>query len=286
MFYLTNSAINVIGDNCMKGDRKLLICCLVLSLIGIIIISVIIPMYTPPKIIKYQTNYWDFYSQFSDIYIKEMIPSGNGSIVYFYPDRTETFSFVTDETIRKEVGNHFIECTRSEGGKFITITDTDIPFLPKINPFVWGTPIGNNSDFAAIKELFKTPRKGDCSVQVNFIVELAHKQDIIVRRINLWQSPKNGVLTAGGHTTMEVYDRETKQWIWCDPLYNVVEGTVGSKPITLYGLQIAINRDENITLMMTDGKKIQFEQWEYARIWRNYLNPSQMITYVTPDAYK
>lgn len=234
------------------------------------------------KDIIYQTNYGDFYSPFSDIYIKEMISSGSGATVYFYPEENAAFSFVNDGTIRKEIGSHFIECTRSEGGRYITITDTDIPFLPKINPFTWGTPVGNNDDFGTMKNLFKTPREGNCYTQVDFMVGLARDQNIIIRRINLWQSPINGMLTAGGHTTMEIYDRETKQWIWMDPLYNITEGKIESKPITLYELQIAITRGENITLTMTDGKETQFSEWEHSRIWKNYLNPSQIITYVTP----
>ena len=214
-----------------------------------------------------------------------MVPSDNGSIVYFYPDGAISFAFMTDGTIRKEIGKqHFIECTRI--GKYITITDTDIPFLPEINPFIWGTPIGNNDDFGTMKELFKTPHpEGDCEIHVEFMVVLANKQGIITRRINLWQSPINGMVTAGGHTTMEIYDRKTKQWIWMDPLYNITEGKIENNPITLYDLQVAINNGENITLTMTDGKEIQFDQWQYAKVWKNYLNPSQIITYVTPEAY-
>lgn len=262
--------------------RKLLNCCLFLSLVGIIIIFGIASVWTPPKLVTYQTDYWNFYTPFSDIYIKEMARSMDGSIVYLYPEGTATFSFANDGTIRKEVGTHFIECTRTEGGKYITITDTDIPFLPEADQFAWGIPIGNNSDFGVMKELFKTPREGDCSIQTDFMVGLASEQGIITRRINLWQYPKNGILTAGGHTTMEIYDRETKQWIWMDPLYNIIEGKVGCKPITFRELQIAVNGGENITLTTTDGKEIQFDQWEYAKTWKNYLNPSQIITYVIP----
>ena len=213
-----------------------------------------------------------------------MAPSGNGSMVYFYPDGNMIFSFVTDETIRKEMGKYFVECTRSGNGRYITITDTNIPFLPKTNPFIWGTPIGNNDDFETMKYLFETPRGGDCGSQVDFMVRLAQDRNIITRRINLWQSPINGILTAGGHTTMEVYDRKTKQWIWMDPLFNITEGKIGSKRITLYDLQLAVNRGENIALMI-DEKEIQFNQWQHAKIWKNYLNPSQTITYVTPEAY-
>jgi hypothetical protein len=256
---------------------------LIISLIGVLVISVGASIWTTQGLITYQTNYWDFYTPFSDIYIKEMVRSGNGSIVYLYPDGSETFSFVNDGTIRKEIGTHFIECTRAGGGKYITITDTDIPFLPKINPFTWGTPIGNTSDFKVMKELFKIPREGECYTQVDLMVELAQKQGIIARRINLWQSPINGMLVAGGHTTMEVYDRETKQWIWMAPSYNIIEGKIKSKPITLLELQIAVNNGENITLTTTDGKEIQFDQWEHAATWKNYLNPSQVITYVIPE---
>lgn len=266
----------------MKKSRNLLHVCLSLSLIILIAISGIMLIRITSKDITHQTNYWDLYSPFSDIYIREMVPSSNGATVYFYPEGNAAFSFVNDGIIRKEVGNHFIECTRSEGGKYITITDTDISFLPKTNPFVWGTPIGNNDDFGMMKNLFKTPREGACYTQVDFMVGLARDQGIITRRINLWQSPLNGILTAGGHTTMEIYDRKSKQYIWMDPLYNVIEGKTGSKPITLYDLQMAINRGENITLTMTDGKQILFSEWEHSRIWKSYLNPSQIITYVTP----
>ena len=264
----------------MRMIIKLLIFCLV----GILVILGILSAFVTPKPITYQTNYWDFYSQFSDIYIKEVVRSGDGVIVYLYPDGTVNFRFSDDGTIIKEVGTHFVECTRTEGGKYITITNTDIPFLPKINPSAtWGTPIGNNNDFGVMKELFKTPREGACYTQVDLMVELANKEGVIARRINLWQYPTNGMLTAGGHTTMEVYDRETKQWIWMDPLYDVVEGRIGSKPITLLGLQMAMAAGENITLTMTDGKEIQFDQWEHTKIWGNYLNPSQIITYAIPE---
>lgn len=261
----------------------LILCfCLMALLVGVVSLSAnITPHY--PKIITYQTNHYDFYSPFSDIYIKEMVSSNNGSIVYFYPDGNVTFSFIIDGTIRKEIGNHFIECTRSGNGAYITITNTDIPFLPEINPFQWGTPIGDNDDFSVMKELFKTQREGQCDVQVNFMMGLAHGKNIIIRRINLWQAPADGMLTAGGHTTMEIYDRKTKQWIWMDPLYNIVEGKTGTKLLTLQDLRRSVNRGENITLTMTDGKNISFNTWQYSQTWKNYLNPSQEISYVIPE---
>jgi len=263
----------------------ILLFCFILVSIAAIVIPAITSSQAPQKIIPYQTNYWDFYSPFSDIYIKEMLPYGSGSIVYFYPDGNVTFSFVADKTtVRKEVGDHFIECTKA--GEYTIITDTDIPFLPKINPFVWGTPVGDNDDFEAMKKLLQmSPPEEACYTQVDSMVILASEQGIIIRRINLWQSPTNGILTAEGHTTIEIYNRKTKQWVWMDPLYNVTEGKIGNKPITLYDLRAAINRGESITLTMTNGKEIQFDQWQYAKNWKNYLNPSQTITYVTPGAY-
>lgn len=264
----------------LEKDSKRLVFWLGLILIGIIIVCIFI--FVPPRIITYQTNYYDFYSPFSDLYIKDMTRSGNGSIVYFYPDGVTTFSFITDGIIRREIGKYFIECTRSGGGKYITISDTNIPFLPKINPYIWGVPIGNNNDHLVMKELFKTPREGACDIQVDFMIGLADNQNIITRRINLWQSPIDGILTAGGHTTMEVYDRKTKQWVWMDPLYNIVEGKIGNRSITLYELRDAINRDENIVLVMIDGEEIRFNRWKHSRIWKNYLNPSQVISYITP----
>jgi len=266
----------------LEKSNKLLASGLVLLLIGIIIFS--LSACITPRTITYQTNYYDFYSPFSDIYIKEMVPSISGSTVYFYPEGMETFSFTTDGTIRKNIGKYFIECTRSGNGEYITITDTDIPFLPKINPFVWGMPIGDNNDFEAMKELFKSPREGACDIQTDFMIGLADNQGVITRRINLWQSPLNGMLTAGGHTTMEIYDRKTKQWVWMDPLYNIIEGKTWDRSLTLYELQIAINHGENITLTTTDGEEILFDRWEHALIWKSYLNPSQIITYVTPAA--
>lgn len=211
-----------------------------------------------------------------------MIPSENGSTVYLYPKGEVSFYFTTDETIRKNIGEYFIECTKSNNGKYITISDTNIPFLPKTNPFVWGTPIGDYNDLDTMQELFKTPRDGDCEIQTEFMVKLATDNGIITRRINLWQAPANGILTAGGHTVMEIYDRKTKQWIWADPLYNIIKGEINGRPITLYDLQIAVNRGENIVLTDTNGNEIMFDKWEHARTYRNYLNPSQKITFVIP----
>lgn len=261
----------------------LLLCfCLLGTLVGVAFLSANI---TPPpsKIITYQTNYYDFYSPFSDIYIKEMVSSNTGSIVYFYPEGNVNFSFITDGVLRKEIGSHFVECTRSGNGAYITITNTDIPFLPEINPLLWGTPTGNTDDLSVMKELFKTPREGQCDVQVNFMVDLAHSKNMIIRRINLWQAPAEGMLTAGGHTTMEIYDRKTKQWIWMDPLYNIVEGNIGTKILTLQDLRRSVNQGENITLTTTDGKEIPFNTWQHSQVWKNYLNPSQVITYVIPE---
>ncbi len=269
----------------MRGKFFLILClCLLVLGIGAFFLSMNV-MLQPSKIMIYQTNHFDFYSPFSDIYIKEMVPSDNGSTVYFYPDGNMFFSFITDGTVRKETGNRFIECTRSGNGRYITITDTDIPFLPKTNPFVWGIPIGDNDDFGTMKELFKTPREGQCDVQVNYMVMLANDRNIITRRINLWQAPIDGMLTAEGHTTMEIYDRKTKRWIWMDPTYNIVEGKIGNNSITLHDLQVAVNRGENITLITVDGKEIQFDQWKHSHTWKNYLNPSQAIAYVMPEAY-
>jgi hypothetical protein len=261
-------------------EKKILILCFIFILSGLIAILGVMSVGSYPEFSTYDTDYWDFYSPISDIYIKEMVPSGNGSIVYFYPDGDLTFSFATNSTIRKEIKNHFIECTKTAG--YITITDTDIPFLPKINPFAWGILDGDTDDFKTMRDLFKTPREGACYTQVDFMVRLANKNGIITRRINLWQSPGNGILTAGGHTTMETYDRRTKQWIWMDPLYNITEGKIGYAPLTLHDFRIAINRNANVTLVFTDGKEIGFNQWEYSRIWKNYLNPSQRISYIIP----
>lgn len=257
-------------------NKKLLY--LIFSLCIIIIIC--IPILTPSKIISYQSNYYDFYTPFSDIYIKDIQPIGNSVIIFFYPDGMITFTFKEDETIKKEFKNHFIEITRMENDKYITITDTNIPFLSKINPNTWGTPIGNNNDFKIMKELFKISRNGDCSVQTDFIINLANEHNIIIRRINLWQSPINGILTAEGHTTIEIYDRKTKQWIWMDPLYNIIEGRIDNKSITLYELQMGINQNKNITLITTNNEEILFNQWQYNKKWKNYLNPSQKISYI------
>lgn len=250
------------------------------SILGIIALS------NPPqsKVVPYQTNYFDFYSPFSDIYIKEMVSSDNGSIVYLHPAGELAFTFTTDGTIRKNIGTHFIECTRSGNGTYIALTSTDIPFLPNINPSVWGNPVGGADDFSVMKDLFKTPREGQCDVQVNFMTRLASDENIITRRINLWQAPADGMLTAGGHTTMEIYDRKTKRWIWMDPLYNIVEGKAGARVLTLRDLQISVNRGENITLTMTDGKEVLFSKWQHSKTWKNYLNPSQVIAYVIPEA--
>jgi hypothetical protein len=259
---------------------------LVIVAIGLAIFASLFASLTPfpQKVISYQTDRFDFYFPFSDIYIKEMVSSDNGSIVYFYPEGTAVFSFANDGTVRKEIGNHFVECTRSGNGTFITITNTDIPFMPKIDPAVWGTPVGDADDFSAMKDLFKTQREGQCDAQTDFMVKLAHDNNIIARRINLWQAPADGMLTAGGHTTMEIYDRKTKRWIWMDPLYNVVEGKTGTRPFTLQDFQISVNRGENITLTLTDGEEVRFGTWEYAETWKNYLNPSQAIAYVIPEA--
>jgi hypothetical protein len=68
-----------------------------------------------------------------------------------------------------------------------------------------------------------------------------------------------------------------------DPLYNVVEGKTVTRPFTLQDFQISVNRGENITLTMTDGKEVQFSKWEHHNTWKNYLNPSQSIAYVIPE---
>jgi hypothetical protein len=266
--------------------RTLILACLLTFLVGVVFGSVFIfadAPEIPSRIIPYQTNYFDFYSPFSDIYIKEMVSSDTGAVILLYPEGEVAFSFITDGTIRKDIGNRYIECTRSGNGTYITMTSTNIPFLPAVNPLQWGTPIGDNDDFSVMKDLFKTPREGQCDVQTNFMVNLAHDNGVIARRINLWQAPADGVLTAGGHTTMEIYDRKTKRWIWMDPLYNVVEGKAGTRVLTLRDLQISVNRGENITLTMTDGKEVLFSKWQHSKTWKNYLNPSQTIAYVIPE---
>jgi len=268
----------------MKGDMRVaVVLCLCLLALLVFPLFLFANLTSPPsKIIPYQTNYFDFYSPFSDIYIKEMVSSDTGAVILLYPEGEVAFSFITDGTIRKDIGNRYIECTRSGNGTYITMTSTNIPFLPAVNPLQWGTPVGDNDDFSVMKELFKTPREGQCDVQVNFMTRLAHDHNIITRRINLWQAPADGMLTAGGHTTMEIYDRKTKRWIWMDPLYNIVEGKAGARVLTLRDLQISVNRGENITLAMTDGKEVLFSKWQHSKTWKNYLNPSQVIAYVIP----
>jgi hypothetical protein len=66
-------------------------------------------------------------------------------------------------------------------------------------------------------------------------------------------------------------------------LYNVVEGKAGTRVLTLRDLQISVNRGENITLTMTDGKEVLFSKWQHSKTWKNYLNPSQTIAYVIPE---
>jgi hypothetical protein len=266
----------------LPTDLILFLCsCILALLLGVALHFANITAF-PPKIIPYETNHYDFYSPFSDIYIKKMVSSNNGATVHFYPEGNVVFSFTTDGIVRKETGNHFVECTMSGNGMYITITNTDIPFLPEINPLWWGTPIGDNDDFSTMKELFKTPREGQCDVQVNFMVDLARDENIIARRINMWQAPADGMLTAEGHTTMEIYDRKMKRWIWMDPMYNIVGGKTGTRILTLRDLQVSVNRGENITLTTTEGEEIQFNTWQHSKTWKNYLNPSQVISYVVP----
>jgi hypothetical protein len=263
--------------------KDFLIAGLVSTAIGIVFIIAVNGFFATayqPRVLSYQTDYFEVYPEFSDIYIENMQRDGNTATIYFYPGGQTFFSFESDGTLRNEIGDRFIECTMS--GNYIIITDTNIPFMPETDPSVWGNPVGDDDDFSAMKRLFKINRAGDCSEQTDFIMNLAEGTGIITRRINLWQSPQNGVLTAEGHTTMEIYDRKTKRWMWMDPAYNIVGGRVGNIPITLHDLRFAVNQGAEITLITTDGAEIRFASWEYAKKWRNYLNPSQVVSYTIP----
>jgi hypothetical protein len=150
---------------------------------------------------------------------------------------------------------------------------------------------------------FRTARKGEgrvhCSNLVDIVVDFCRAFGIIARRINLWQGGLLGnddvqnigynIQTAEGHTTMEIYCRQSERWIWTDPMYGV-KGSYYSTgdnhkiPLSLHDVIPIVNdRDRAGSLylnLVTQSSPCSFSTWQNAPRFRNYLNPTQIINYI------
>lgn len=140
-----------------------------------------------------------------------------------------------------------------------------------------GTPSAAISALSPLAQ-FDAAVKGDGRLQCNNLIDIfvtfCAAYGVIARRINLWQGGIWGpdtvkklgynLLTAGGHTTAEIFDRDNNRWMQFDPMYDFETG------YSLEELQRDFIEGNDIPSVVPFG------------IWRNYLGEQQRITYVCP----
>ena len=147
-------------------------------------------------------------------------------------------------------------------------------------------------------EQYRAAMRGEgriwCSNIVDIMVLFCRAYGIPARRINLWQgglmdaertrAAGFNIQTAEGHTTMEVYNDCIGSWVWMDPMFGVYGAHLGGIILTLNGLACLVNnpmKEFHITLDVVGGtKSIRFPDWSGAAQFRNYLNPTQVISYI------
>lgn len=170
-----------------------------------------------------------------------------------------------------------------------------------------GTPSDAISQLPPLEQ-FDAAVKGEgrlqCNNLVDIFVQFCAAYGIIARRINLWQGgvwPAEkaqelgyNLLTAGGHTTAEIFDCDLNQWVWMDPMYGIEYGFLmnnADPPLTLYELQSYLlhpREEDSVCISQYKSTKKEgftsdiFEDLPEYSIWGNYLSEQQRITYICP----